>query len=61
VQKETVLAVWRHCEQLGEARSNEPPVALYTGVRQFVAMVARMRKHGHGMLGVWRAVSVMYG
>ncbi len=39
---------WRHCEQIGEARSNEP-VALYAGVGQFVAMVAGTRKHGQGM------------
>ena len=53
-QKEIVLAAWRHCQQKGEARSNEPD-ALYAGFGSFVVMVADARKHGQGRPGVWGA------
>jgi len=57
MQKETVLAGWRHWEQIGEARSNEP-VALYAGVWQLVVMVGRNAKAWTRGAGVWRAVGV---
>jgi len=41
-------------------KAKNEPVALYAGVWQFVAMVADARKHGQGMLGVWRVVEWMY-